>query len=329
MNDLDPLSGLSADATRCIQTLFGGLPPRCTPLKTTLVHELNQSTRRMRIYSVGAQTPRPLSWHLTLYVPATLPRSGCPVLLSPDGCWPQVITPDAIDAVLEQGIALALFDRLHLAHDRPDGQRSGPIYAAWPDATWGAVSAWAWGLRQTVQALHHMAEVNALQIAVIGHSRAGKAALLAGATDPAIALTVTHNSGCAGAASFQVRGAEAETLTQLQAVFPHWLGAACQDSVVRERIEALDNTGLLQSLRGRHLCVMQADDDLWANPEGTRHSVARLRADWAAQGWGEHLTHITRTGGHAMTALDWARAAQTLATISRREKQHPGPGPAN
>ncbi len=318
MNDLEATSGLSGAAITYVDTLFGGMPPPCHAFEITGVHALNQVSRRMCTYRVSAQAPLNLAWHLTLYLPSPLPQSGCPVLLSPDGCWPHVITPDAIDAVLAQGVALAFFDRLQLAHDRPDGQRSGPIYSVWPEASWGAVSAWAWGLRQTVQALRSLAEVNAHQIAVIGHSRGGKAALLAGATDPDIVLTVTHNSGCAGAASFQVRGAEAETLSQLQAVFPHWLGADCQDSVARERIEAMDNTALLQSLGGRHVCVLQAENVLWANPAGTHHAVARLRMDWSAQGWGEHLTHITRTGGHAMGSIDWSRAAQALARISQR-----------
>jgi len=317
MNDLDTLPSLSGAAVTYVHTLFGGMPPPCTPLKTTLVHELNQTKRRMRVYRVGTQAPHSLAWHLTLYLPLSRPRDGCPLLLSPDGCWTHVITPDAIDAVLGQGIALAFFDRLNLAHDRPDGMRSGAIYSIWPDAPWGAVSAWAWGLRQTLRALQKMVEINALHISVIGHSRGGKAALLAGATDPAIALTVTHNSGCAGAASFQVKGPGAETLPELHAAFPHWLGAACHDRTAWERIEALDNTALLQSLHGRHLCVMQADDDLWANPQGTHHAVTRLRKDWTDQGCGGHLTHLTRNGGHAMSADDWGRAAHILAAISQ------------
>ena len=322
MNDLNRFTDLLPEAKTYIQTLFGGMPPGGKDITTTLVHALSTPHCRLQIWRVRVDVPQhltPIDWQLTLQRPLTPPPSGSAILLSPDACWPHVIHPEAAQAVLAQGVTLAHFDRLHLAHDRPDGLRGGALYTLWPKASWGAVSAWAWGLQHSAQALRRMPEMVGCKIGVIGHSRSGKAALLAGACDPTISLTVTHNSGCAGAASFQVTGDGAETLAQLQSVFPHWLGQAGLNSTEQAHVQEIDNTALLASVRGRHVCVMQADDDLWANPSGTRHAVERLRAQWQAQGNSSRLTYFTRSGGHAMSPLDWSRAAQTLAQIQASE----------
>ena len=144
-------------------------------------------------------------------------------------------------------------------------------------------------------------------------SRSGKAALLAGAVDPRITLTAAHNSGTAGAASFQTTGPGAESLHALQQSFPHWLGDSCADSRVQERIQAINNLPLLASIAPRALCILQASDDLWANPEGTAAAVAHLRTLHQSQGAASQLHYVERTGGHAITPLDWQRVAQCLA----------------
>lgn len=315
MHDFSVTTAISEEANLFIQALYGGMPPPPQSVLTTLVHALTTASHRLQIWQVRVPEPHGMHWHLTLHTPLAATHTLVPVLLSPDGCWPHVVNTQAMDAVLAQGVALAHFDRLNMAQDHPEGLRRGRLHDQWPQAPWGAIAAWAWGLQANVQALLQIQGLRHTQIGVIGHSRGGKAALLAGAVEPQIALTVSHNSGCAGAASFQVRDAGAETLDGLQARFGHWLGLGCSQAEVRAQLENTDNHALFKCLTGRHLCVLQADGDVWANPRGTAFAVARLRAHWQTLGLEPHLHYFTRGGDHGMTALDWTRAAQTLAQV--------------
>lgn len=238
-----------------------------------------------------------------------------PVLLSPDGCWPHCVNEEIAYEVGQQGVALAWFNRLDLAFDPPDALRAGPVFEAWPEAAFGAISAWAWGLQRCVDALLQTQRAASQGIGVIGHSRGGKAALLAGATDARIRATISHNSGTGGAGSLQVMGQGSESLADLAQRFPHWLGPEAAKEATQQQLTATDNLPLLRAIAPRGLCLLQASDDLWANPAGTQYAYAQLQPTWAALGVPHCIDWQERTGGHAMTALDWARAAAFLKQV--------------
>jgi|GEM_PF-2133312 len=81
---------------------------------------------------------------------------------------------------------------------------------------WGALRAWAWGLSRGVDYL----ESEGAPAVAFGHSRFGKAALVAGAFDERFDAVVPHQSGTGGMAP--ARNNDQETLGEITGAFPHW-----------------------------------------------------------------------------------------------------------
>lgn len=89
-----------------------------------------------------------------------------------------------------------------------DNGTSGAFYSLYGSASprTGNLMAWAWAVHRIVDALEGAPEIgiNPEKIAVTGYSRYGKAALVAGAFDDRIALTVPAGGGHGGIASWRV-----------------------------------------------------------------------------------------------------------------------------
>ena len=86
---------------------------------------------------------------------------------------------------------------------------------------WGALKAWAWGASRALDYFETDKAVNAKEVGLEGHSRMGKAVLVAMAYDPRFALAYSSSSGEGGAKLY--RHIFGEPLTSLtSASLYHW-----------------------------------------------------------------------------------------------------------
>ena len=281
--------------------LYGDLPPPpastcCIDLHAAVVRRLDGA----RLLSCRVQTEGRHAFLMRVFVPA---RPGpFPVILNGDGCW-HYASDAVIAAVLARGYVFAQFNRVEIAPDMaapasPTGNRGHVDYVP-------ALAAWAWGYHRAVDALLQKDFVDVARIAIVGHSRGGKAALLAGATDERIAVTSANNSGAGGAGCFRWQGSGSETLAEVVATFPHWFGPRLAHYSGRESELPFDQHFVKALIAPRALLTTEALDDHWANPAGSWLTHRAARAAYALLGAQDRIAIAFRPGGHDHGMDDW------------------------
>jgi hypothetical protein len=307
-----------------IETVYGGMhtAPHTTTGERSHAYvapqhhaTLPEGTRveRLRVRaSFAPPTTIVVCFALQLTLPAAAPRA---IIVCGDGCW-RTPSDAALAHMLAQGVGLALFDRTEIAPDRPgvanDLQRDAVLYEAFPHHSFGAIAAWAWGYARCADVLQAMPALANTRLVFSGHSRGGKAALLAGATDGRAWLTHANNAGVVGSGSYHEYGAGSETWQALATCYPHWVGPRLRAMAQSNASLPFDQDELLARIAPRGLVITQADDDAWANPRGCALIVEKLRRRYEGQGASSALQLITRSGAHPMLDRDWRALVQCI-----------------
>jgi dienelactone hydrolase len=285
---------------------FGQLPPSpgnvSAAEQSSKVIESLGATERHIVLTIGCGNDKKIEYNLYLTEPRGK-EGPLPVIVKGDLCWGRVLEPIRAE-VARRGYILAEFDRTQIAPDKA-GRDTG-VYPIYPECDWGAESAWAWGYHRTIDYLLTLKVVDAKRVIVTGHSRGGKAALLAGALDERIALTCPNGSGAGGAGSYRVRGPNCEGLDAIAKAFPFWFNQRFQGFVGKTDRLPFDHHELRALVAPRAQLSTEALGDIWANPSGTQACYLGAKEVYKFLGAGQKIGIHFREGKHDHNAEDFA-----------------------
>jgi pimeloyl-ACP methyl ester carboxylesterase len=230
-----------------------------------------------------------------------------------------------VEEGIARGYAMAAFHNADVDPDKHDDFKNG-IHGILDEGeraahAWGTIAAWAWGASRVLDYLQTVPQIDAKQVAVIGHSRGGKTALWAAAEDQRFALAVSNDSGCGGAALSRRRFMGREQVARIVTAFPHWFCTNFKGFADREDELPVDQHELIALIAPRAVAVGSASEDRWADPRGEFLSVVNAAPVYALFGnkalgtsdmpgiggaiHGDQAHYHLRPGKHNLILEDW------------------------
>ena len=148
--------------------------------------------------------------------------------------------------------------------------------------TWGKIRMWAFAASRVMDYLASTDYADLSRVAVVGHSRLGKTALVAAAYDERFALACSNDSGCAGSAI--TRDKDGETVTKITNKFSYWFCEKYKEYRDAEQALPFDQHFLIGAIAPRRVSIGSAVEDLWADPASEYLSACASSEAWTLHG---------------------------------------------
>lgn len=231
----------------------------------------------------------------------------------------QYISAPPFEMILERGYGLAIFYAGDAFPDTPEAglealRRFEPDVPE--DERWGTIAAWAWLYIRAMDVLDFDFRFDHKRMAIWGHSRNAKSALLAAAYDKRFAAVIAHQSGTGGATLS--RSYAGESVAKITEDYPHWFAPAYAAYAGAEEDIPVDQHQLLALDAPVPVFLGNGRRDKWSDPEGAFR--AAMGADPVYELLGSQgLTRTTmqdadlsadiafflRPGRHGVREMDW------------------------
>lgn len=173
-----------------------------------------------------------------------------------------------IEEICDNGFAVALFCYKDVTSDDDDFSNglAGVLFNNKERSCFdaGKIMIWAWAAMRVMDFLQTQTSVDLNNVAVLGHSRLGKTALVTAAFDDRFAFVHSNNSGCSGAAISRQKSGE--TIENICRVFPYWFCKNYNKYRKNENALPYDQHYLLSLIAPRNISVGSAVEDIWADP---------------------------------------------------------------
>jgi hypothetical protein len=316
--------------------MYGEVPTDFDSLSFEVVHEnkmaMNGNAKLKEISINVYRNNQSLTINVVLFIPNQAQKPAPAFLLinhrNTENIDPaRVVKMDfwPAEEVIARGYAVAAFHVGDVAVDNKETYNQ-KVLRLYPEQTekpngMKAIGAWGWGASRVMDYFEKDPDLDFSKVAVIGHSRGGKAALWCGAQDERFAITISNNSGCTGAAL--ARRKTGERVADINKNFPHWFCDNYNNFNSDEDNLPIDQHMLIALMAPRAVYVASASDDAWADPKGEFlsmkyaepafalfdinplpiHEQPQINSLIKSLRLGYHL----RKGGHGLELYDWER----------------------
>lgn len=162
------------------------------------------------------------------------------------------------------------------------------------ERTCGKIMLWAFAASRILDYAETLPCLDMSEAAVIGHSRLGKTALVAGMLDVRFKYVISNDSGCSGAALCRgnlgvvgktgAGGKTGETIRDITRNFPFWFCKKYVSYAENGIPDGFDQHYLLASIAPRHVYVASAHYDDWADPDSELFSCIAATPAYEALG---------------------------------------------
>ena len=237
------------------------------------------------------------------------------------GFWPT-------DEIVGRGYATIAFCTGDISPDRQHGRTLG-VFPVFEDVEkqyrakdgWGMLSAWAWGASRVMDWIETERLLDAKHVAVVGQSRGGKTALVAGVYDKRFAMACSNDSGCSGAKLNHIDLPKSEHVANIVRTFQYWFCLNYTMHANKEREWRVDQHEFIALMAPRLVCIASASEDAWAGPEGEWWAAKLASPAWELYGLKGLvssgfpppetpqqegcISYHLRTGKHGLTPYDW------------------------
>jgi hypothetical protein len=315
--------------------VYGEMPKDYDSIKFTVTNDVaNAMNGKARLKEVIISVWRKnnkVDIHLTLFIPNHV-KNPVPAFLlinnrdkkNTDAARDTLSEFWPAEMVIDSGYAIAAFHVSDAAPDDKVNYVNGvlQLYPKQIGAANGikAIGAWAWAAGRVMDYFEKDKNIDAKRVAIVGHSRGGKAALWTGAQDQRFALVFANCSGNTGAALS--RRKFGETVKRINDNFPHWFADNYKKYNDNEVALPVDQHMLIALMAPRPVYTTNASKDLWADPLGSYLSlknaekvyglyekISRLPTAPPAINTPvihSYLGYHNREGIHNLTLFDWS-----------------------
>lgn len=277
---------------------YGRVPPKPDQVTARLDKREEHASGAATVHwlTLIIDSEKKLEMRLVIYEPKT--AGPHPVIIKEDGNLGK--NENAL-LFLEKNYLFIEYARHDLDPDK--NGVIGPAQKAYPDYDWATLAVWAWGGMRVVDYLETRNDIDRTSIAITGHSRGGKATLLACALDERITLAAPNGSGAGGAGASRILGPGAESIGMNDK--PHWYHERIRIFAENEAHLPFDQHFMKALVAPRGLLCIESADDLYANPIGTRATSVAAMPVFELYGKQRANGLRYRRGGHTYAAEDW------------------------